>query len=143
MNDAVTRLRLFDSKMFDFADADRKILLSVQWRGRSGFSPRLPGSVEGRRQGCDRQWFRKNDFAGQAGIGIAMATLIESTVRVTTRHSDNAPIASVAATASLRRDEATGAVRPLKPQAPDDPGMVRIPLMRGRITPATLGISQD
>jgi hypothetical protein len=51
-------------------------------------------------------------FGGQAGIGIAIATLIESTVRVTTRHNDNAPIASVAATASFRRDEATGAVRP-------------------------------
>ena len=29
-----------------------------------------------------------------AGIGIAMVTLIDSTVSVTTRHSDSAPIAS-------------------------------------------------
>jgi hypothetical protein len=103
--------------MFDFADADRKILLSVQWRGRSGFSPRLPGSVEGRRQGCDRQWFRKNDFAGQAGIGIAMLALIENTVSVTIRQSESEPIASVAATASCSRLEATGAGRPSKPAA--------------------------
>src|SRR6266436_1514731 len=67
-------------------------------------------------------------FGGQAGIGIAMATLVENTVRVTTRHTDNAPIASVAATASFRRDEATGAERPLKPQAPDDRIMVRYSL---------------
>src|SRR5476651_1703125 len=70
----------------------------------------------------------ENYSGGQAGIGIAMETLIESTVRVTIRHSESAPIASVAATASFRRDEATGAERPLKPQAPDDPFMVRYPL---------------
>jgi hypothetical protein len=34
-----------------------------------------------------------------AGIGIAMAILVESTVRVTIRHSDSAPNASEAATA--------------------------------------------
>jgi hypothetical protein len=72
-----------------------------------------------------------------------MATLIESTVRVTTRHTENAPIASVAATASFRRVDATGAERPLKPQAPDDRIMVRYPLMRGRITHAASKISQD
>ena len=47
-----------------------------------------------------------------AGSGIAMETLIDSTVRVTIRHSDNDPIASEAATASVSRDEATGAERP-------------------------------
>ena len=41
-----------------------------------------------------------------------MVTLIDNTVRVTIRHSDNAPIASEAATASVSRDEATGAERP-------------------------------
>ena len=46
-----------------------------------------------------------------AGIGIAMVTLIESTVRVTIRHSDSAPIASEAATALVNREEATGAGR--------------------------------
>jgi hypothetical protein len=83
-------------------------------------------------------------FGGQAGIGIAMVTLIESTVRVTIRHSDNAPIASVAATASFRRDEATGAERPLKPQAPDDRIMIRYSLdARANQPPATPEISQD
>ena len=57
---------------------------------------------------------------GYAGIGIAMLTLIENTVRVTIRHSDNEPIASAAATASIIRDEATGAEWPSKPPAPDD-----------------------
>src|SRR5580698_9179963 len=55
-----------------------------------------------------------------AGIGIAMLTLIENTVRVTIRHSDSEPIASVAATASISRDEATGAERLSKPPVPDD-----------------------
>ena len=57
---------------------------------------------------------------GYAGIGIAMLTLIESIVRVTIRQSDSDPIASEAATASVSRDEATGAERPLKPAAPGD-----------------------
>ena len=43
-----------------------------------------------------------------AGIGIAMLTLIEKTVRVTIRHSDSEPPASAVATASISRDEATG-----------------------------------
>ena len=53
-----------------------------------------------------------------------METLIESTVRVTIRHSDNELIASEAATASISRVDATGIERPLKPQAPDDRIMV-------------------
>ena len=63
-----------------------------------------------------------------------MLTLIENTVRVTIRHSDNEPIASAAATASINRDEATGAQWPLKPAAPDERFMAEYPLMRGRIT---------
>jgi hypothetical protein len=59
-------------------------------------------------------------FFGYAGIGIAMLTLIESTVRVTIRQSDSEPIANEAATASISRDEATGAERQLKPAAPGD-----------------------
>ena len=43
---------------------------------------------------------------------MAIETLIDSTVRVRIRHSDNEPIASEAATAFLSRDEATGAERP-------------------------------
>jgi hypothetical protein len=53
-----------------------------------------------------------------------METLIESTVRVTIRHSDNPPIASRAATAWVGRDEATDAARPSKPAAPGDRIMV-------------------
>jgi len=51
---------------------------------------------------------------------MAIETLIDSTVIVTIRHSDNEPIASEAATASVSRDDATGAERPLKPAAPGD-----------------------
>jgi hypothetical protein len=76
---------------------------------------------------------RENNF-DQAGIGIAMETLIESTVRVTITHSDSAPIASEAATALVNRDEATGAGRPWKPAAPGDRNMAEIPSRRGRIT---------
>ena len=54
---------------------------------------------------------RKKD-GGYAGRGIAMETLIDSTVRVTITHSHNEPIASEAATAFLSRDDATGAERP-------------------------------
>jgi hypothetical protein len=43
---------------------------------------------------------------------------------VTIRHSDNAPIASEAATAWVNRDEATGAGLSTKPGAPDDRIMV-------------------
>ena len=71
-----------------------------------------------------------------AGIGIAMLTLIESTVRATIRHSDSEPIASEAATASISRDEATGAERPLKPTAPGDRIMAGI-LQGAGESPAT------
>jgi hypothetical protein len=71
----------------------------------------------------NRKWLGKIAF-DYAGKGIAMETLIESTVRVTIRHSDSEPIASEAATASISRVDATGAKRPLKPQAPDDRIMV-------------------
>jgi hypothetical protein len=66
-----------------------------------------------------------------AGIGIANVTLVESTVRVTIRHSDNAPIASDAATAWVSLDDATGAARPAKPAAPDDRIMAEIPECAG------------
>jgi hypothetical protein len=61
------------------------------------------------------------------GIGIASVTLIENTVRVTIRDSDNAPIASEAATAWVNLDDATGAARLSKPAAPDDHIMGRNP----------------
>jgi hypothetical protein len=60
------------------------------------------------------------------GIGIAIETLIDSTVSVATRHSDSAPIASVAAMALVSREEATGAGRLSKPAVPGDRIMVRI-----------------
>jgi hypothetical protein len=82
-----------------------------------------------------RKMANARKMVGYAGIGIAMETLIESTVRETIRHSDNAPIASEAATALVSRDEATGAERPLKPAAPGDRIMVRNPSLRGRISP--------
>jgi len=47
-----------------------------------------------------------------AGMGIAILTLIDSTVRATIRHSDSPPIASEPATAWFSRDKATGAERP-------------------------------
>jgi hypothetical protein len=78
-----------------------------------------------------------------AGIGIAMLTLIDSTVRATIRHNDNEPIASEAATASINRDDATGAVRPLKPTAPGDRVMAGNPSMRGRITRNALRYRRD
>jgi hypothetical protein len=68
-----------------------------------------------------REWLNKS-FDQKAGI--ATETWIESTVRATIRHSDSEPIASDAATASISRDEATGAERPLKPAAPGDRIMV-------------------
>jgi hypothetical protein len=51
-------------------------------------------------------------------------TLIDSTVSVTTRHTDNAPIASEVAMASVTREEATGAGRLPKPAVPGDRSMV-------------------
>ena len=67
-----------------------------------------------------------------------MVTLIESTVSVTIRHSDSAPIASEAATVSVSRDEATGAERPSKPAPPCDRVMVEILHCAGE-SPATSG----
>jgi hypothetical protein len=54
-----------------------------------------------------------------------MPTLVESTVRVTTTHNDNALIASAVATARISGNEETGA-RLLKPVAPCDPNMAKI-----------------
>jgi hypothetical protein len=59
-----------------------------------------------------------------AGIGSAMDTLIESTVSVTTRQSDSAPIASEAAMALVSREDATGTGRLMKPAVPGDRIMV-------------------
>jgi hypothetical protein len=71
---------------------------------------------------------RCNDANGKAadyaGTGIAIEILIDSTVSVTTRHSESAPIASVAAMALVNREEATGAGRLTKPAVPGDRIMV-------------------
>ena len=77
---------------------------------------------------------KKMERLGHIGSGIAMLTLIESTVSVTTRHSDSAPIASEAAMALVKREEATGAGRLPKPAMPADRIMVQDPSRRGRIT---------
>src|SRR5229473_1787823 len=67
-----------------------------------------------------------------------METLIENTVRVTIKHSDSEPIASVATTASVNREQATGAERPLKPQAPCDRIMAEFLQCAGE-SPVTYG----
>ena len=53
----------------------------------------------------------ENDLS-YVGIGIAMLVWIENTVSVTIKQSDSEPIASEATTASISRDDATGAERP-------------------------------
>ena len=58
------------------------------------------------------------------GNGIAMVALIDSTVSVTTRHSDSVPIASEVAMALVSREDATGAGRLSKPAVPGDRIMV-------------------
>ncbi|WP_407166989.1 hypothetical protein [Bradyrhizobium sp. ORS 111] len=58
------------------------------------------------------------------GIGIAMVTLLDSTVIVTTRQSVSAQIASEAAIALVSRGDATGAGQLWKPAVPDDRIMV-------------------
>jgi hypothetical protein len=79
-------------------------------------SERAAGSDRPRPVASKRSAVRKKALS-YAGIGIAMLTLIENTVMVTIRHTDNEPTASVAATASASREEATGAERPSKPAA--------------------------
>jgi hypothetical protein len=69
-----------------------------------------------------RKRLSKKGFQGR--IGIAMLTLIEITM---TAHSESTPSASEAATASISRDETTGALRLLKPGAPDDRVIVEVP----------------
>jgi hypothetical protein len=63
---------------------------------------------------CCREKLRMawRNYFRYAGIGIAMLSLIETRVSVTIRHRDSAPIASEAATASVSREQATGAERP-------------------------------
>jgi hypothetical protein len=75
----------------------------------------------------------KNNL-GYAGNGMAIESLIESNVSVTTRQSESEPIASVAATASVNRGDATGAGRRLKPTAPVGGVMAGYPSTRARIT---------
>jgi hypothetical protein len=68
------------------------------------------------------------------GKGIATVALIDSTVRVTMRQSDNVPIASDVAMAPSNREEATGARLLSKPTAPDDRIIGLNPCNAGRIT---------
>jgi len=74
-----------------------------------------------RRDVAHRACFLRNRrYRDQAGIGIAMVTLIESTVSVTRRQSDSAPIATEVAMALRNWEQATGAKRLPKPAAPGD-----------------------
>ena len=59
-------------------------------------------------------------------MGMAIVTSVESAVIVAIRHSDTAPIASAAAPAWVRRDEAAGVQWPVKPDAPGDLFMLKI-----------------
>jgi hypothetical protein len=61
-----------------------------------------------------------------------MLALVASTVMHSTRHSETAPSASAAATASSRPDDATGALRPLKPAAADNRFMAKRILLRAK-----------
>jgi hypothetical protein len=74
---------------------------------------------------------------GYAGSGIAMLTLIDSTVSATIRHSESEPIASEAATAPVNRNEATDAAWQSKPAARGDRIMAGKSSKRGRITRGT------
>jgi hypothetical protein len=75
-------------------------------------------------------------------MGIATVALIDSTVRVTARQSDNVPIASEVAMAPSNRGEATGARLLSKPTAPDDPIIGLNPCNAGRITRDSRDITQ-
>jgi hypothetical protein len=77
----------------------------------------------------------ENDL-NYVGIGIAMLVWIENTVSVTIRQSDSEPIASEATTASISRDDATGAERPTKPAARGDRVMAEFLRCAGE-SPAT------
>src|SRR5947209_19332380 len=66
-----------------------------------------------------------------------MLILIDSTVRATIRQSESEPIASEAATALIRREEATGAAWPSKPAVRDDRVMAGNP--RAGESPAPQG----
>jgi hypothetical protein len=57
-------------------------------------------------------------------MGIATPSLLDSTVRVTIRHSEREAIASEVATASLSLLDATSAAGLVKPAAPEDRVMV-------------------
>jgi len=58
---------------------------------------------------------------------MAKPAPVDSAVNVTTRHNESAPSASEAATASINREEATGALRPPKPAALGERIMAEIP----------------
>ena len=62
---------------------------------------------------------------------MAKPVPVDSAVNATTRHNENAPSASEAATASINREEATGALRPPKPAAACERVMAGFP---GRLT---------
>ena len=70
-----------------------------------------------------------------------MLAFIESAAITTARHSENALSASDAATASIKRVEATLALWPVKPCAPDERIMAGQSLVAAGESPARLGES--
>jgi hypothetical protein len=76
---------------------------------------------------------RASSRAAYSG-GMAILAFIDNAATTTARQSENAPKASDAATASINRGEATLALRPLKPCAPGERIMAKIPGGCGRIT---------
>ena len=70
---------------------------------------------------------------------MAMLTLMVSTVMHSTRHSETAPSASAAATTSVKREDATGALWPLKPVALDNRFMAKEILAHAVESPALRG----
>jgi hypothetical protein len=69
---------------------------------------------------------------------MAMLAFIESAAIATARQSENAPKASDAATASINRGEATLALWPLKPCAPEERIMAPKSLEAAGESPAVL-----
>jgi hypothetical protein len=84
----------------------------------------------------------QNKSCNRHGMGIATVALIDSTVRVTMRQSDNVPIARLVAMAPSNREEAMGARLLSKPTAPDDPIIGLNPCSAGRITRDSRDITQ-
>ena len=74
---------------------------------------------------------------------MAMLILIDAMVMATIRHNESEPIASVAATASVNRDDAIGVQRRVKPAGPVSGVMAGHPHGCERESLAPLNMSRD